>query len=101
MIELSEEQKKAIEYIKNNYTKQPVTVLTAWAGCGKSTTISALVKQLNLSKNEVAYCAYTGCAALTLKKKGINAQTIHHLIYKTKKDKKTGQLFSIIKNTFP
>ena len=97
MFELSEEQKNAIEYIKNNWNKQPVTVLTAWAGCGKSTTISALVEQLNLSKNEVAYCAYTGCAVLTLKKKGINAQTIHHLIYKTKEDKKTGKLFSILK----
>lgn len=97
MIELSEEQKRAITYIKNNYTKQPVTVLTAWAGCGKSTTINALVKELNLFKKDIAYCAYTGCAALTLKKKGINAQTIHHLIYNTRKDKKTGKLFSILK----
>lgn len=97
MFELSEEQENAIEYIKNNWNKQPVTVLTGYAGVGKSCTIAALISRLGLKKSEIAYCAYTGCAALTLKKKGINAQTIHHLIYNTKKDKKTGQLFSILK----
>lgn len=97
MFELSEEQKNAIEYIKNNWNKQPVTVLTGYGGSGKSAIISILIKQLNLSKNEVAYCAYTGCAALTLKKRGVNAQTIHHLIYNTKKDKKTGKFHSILK----
>lgn len=97
MFKLSEEQEKAIEYIKNNWNKQPVTVLTGYGGSGKSAIISVLIKQLNLSKNEVAYCAYTGCAALTLKKRGVNAQTIHHLIYNTKKDKKTGKFRSILK----
>lgn len=45
----------------------------------------------------MAYCAYTGCAALTLKRKGINAQTVHHLIYNTKRNKRTGKMISSLK----
>ena len=97
MFELSEEQKNAIEYIEKIWNKQPITVLTGYAGTGKSSTITALISRLGLKKSEVAYCAYTGCAAMVLKRKGIQAQTIHHLIYNTKKDRKTGKLYSILK----
>lgn len=96
MFELSEEQKNAIEHIEKIWDKQPITVLTGYAGSGKSSTINSLIFKMGLKKTEVAYCAYTGCAALVLKKKGINAQTIHHLIYNVKKDK-NGKLYSILK----
>ena len=97
MFELSEEQKNAIEYIEKIWNKQPITVLTGYAGTGKSSTITALISRLGLKKSEVAYCAYTGCAAMVLKRKGIQAQTIHHLIYNTRKDNRTGKLYSILK----
>ena len=63
---------------------------------GKSTIISYIVSELNLKEEEVAYCAYTGMASLVLIKKGLNACTIHRLIYipveiydKVEKRKKT------------
>ena len=62
-----------------------------------TTIINDVINKLNIPKNEVAYCAYTGCAAMVLKRKGIQAQTIHHLIYNTRKDRKTGKLYSILK----
>lgn len=98
MITLSQEQEEALNYIEQVWDKRPVTVLTGYAGTGKSTVINELIRRLNINKSKIAFCAYTGCAAMVLKRKGINACTIHHLIYNTRKDK-SGNLYSFLKRT--
>ena len=56
---------------------KPVQTLGGLAGSGKTTVVSFLAKKL---KN-FACCAYTGKAADVLRSKGIDASTIHSLIY--------------------
>lgn len=50
------------------------------AGCGKTTVIRELIRTLGLSGSYIG-CAYTGKAVLNMLKQGLNAQTIHSLIY--------------------
>lgn len=85
MIELNEEQKEGlkvvIQRIKN---REPFTCIAGYAGTGKSTMISILTKELGYAYYEVAYCAYTGKAALVLKNKGNRGvSTIHRLIFQS------------------
>lgn len=54
-----------------------VQTLGGYAGTGKTTLIKHLVHQLP----HFAVCAYTGKAANVLRRKGVNASTIHSLIY--------------------
>lgn len=49
-----------------------------YAGTGKTTTIAASMENSGLS---VAYVAFTGKAASVMRRNGINAQTLHSLIY--------------------
>ena len=89
---------QCISWYKNKTERkqEPVFPILGIAGSGKSTIISYIVCELNLKEEEVAYCAYTGMASLVLIKKGLNACTIHRLIYipveiydKVEKRKKT------------
>jgi len=59
--------------------------LVGYAGTGKTFIINFLIKELGLdSETQVAFCAFTGSAAMNLVKKGNkNATTIHQLIYET------------------
>lgn len=58
------------------------TVISGYAGTGKSTLVNFIIAALNLDPEEVAYIAYTGKAALVLKEKGCpNAMTAHRLLY--------------------
>lgn len=87
-IELTPEQAKAISEIKtwfkNRYTTFPPRPfkLAGLAGTGKSTLVPYIIDDLGLDDSQVRYCAYTGKAALVLRKKGLPATTIHKLIYK-------------------
>lgn len=60
--------------------------LVGYAGTGKTFLVSFLIKQLALDPiTQVAYCAFTGSAAMNLVKKGNkSATTIHQLIYETR-----------------
>ena len=51
------------------------------AGTGKTTVIKYVIEKLGLSNNEVMACAYVGKAVLVLMRHGLNASTIHSLIY--------------------
>lgn len=48
---------------------------------GKSTMVNAFIEEIGLGQDEVRFAAYTGKASLVLQRKGINATTIHKLIY--------------------
>lgn len=75
-MKLTQEQKNIIIEIRK--LKKPIQTVGGYAGTGKTTLISHLIKVL---PNWVV-CAYTGKAASVLRQKGIHASTIHSLIYR-------------------
>lgn len=101
------EQNKALKAIQtwwnNGAPTTPEFLLFGFAGTGKTTIIKELPSLLNLGVYEdredtdeegksrspinpdagrcMLYCAFTGKAASVLKKKGVNAFTIHQSIY--------------------
>jgi exodeoxyribonuclease-5 len=86
---LSDEQKHVIKEIMS-FKKDEVR-LGGLAGTGKSTVVKHLSELLPNFK----VCAYTGKAASVLTKKGIDARTIHSLIYKAFADDHGNVRFSL------
>lgn len=95
-MELAKEQEEGIKYFLNNYKKQKIITIIGPAGTGKTLIAGEIAKRLKIRKEFIAYCAYTGCAALMLKRKGLNATTIHQLIYITKK-KENGEFTTFLR----
>lgn len=76
----------AIERYKN---KEKFTVISGYAGSGKSTLVKfiiAALAQFNIDpETDVCYCAFTGKATQVLQKKGNrNVSTLHKLLYESK-----------------
>lgn len=59
---------------------KPIFRLFGYAGTGKTTTIKAMM-EINGLKDAVYFGAYTGKAAMVMRKTGLPAQTIHSMIY--------------------
>ena len=60
------------------------TVISGYAGSGKSTLVRFIIEALDVDENDVCYCAFTGKAAEVLRKKGNkNACTLHKLLYES------------------
>ena len=58
------------------------TVISGYAGTGKSTLVRSIIDALNVEEDRVCYCAFTGKAAEVLRKKGNkNVCTLHKLLY--------------------
>ena len=55
--------------------------IAGYAGTGKTYLSSQISEEL--ADNKIAYCAYTGKAALVMQQRGMPATTIHKLIYET------------------
>jgi len=55
--------------------------LAGYAGTGKTTIINSCVEDLNLNNFQVAFCSFTGKAASVMSMKGLQATTVHKLIY--------------------
>lgn len=63
---------------------EPYTVISGYAGSGKSTLIKFIIAALDVAPERVAYAAYTGKAAQVLRNKGnLDAMTTHRLLYKS------------------
>lgn len=88
-MEFTKDQEKAIDEIVKWYkTKsKPYFTVSGRAGVGKTTIVPYLIEQLKLNMSELAICAFTGKAALRLVEQGLQACTIHHLLYKPNFDK--------------
>ena len=89
MMELTRKQEEALKLAVARYNLgMPYTVITGYAGAGKSTLVRFIIDALNLDEDDVAYIAYTGKAANVLKNKGCkNATTAHRLLYYCHRDK--------------
>ena len=81
---LTNKQQEGLKIAVQRYKdREPYTVISGYAGSGKSTLIKFIISALGLEDDEVAYVAYTGKAAQVLKQKGCpNAETAHKLLYK-------------------
>jgi exodeoxyribonuclease-5 len=85
-ITLTRKQEEGLKLAVNRYKhKEPYTCIAGYAGSGKSTLVNFIIKALNIPDKQIAYCAYTGKAALVLQQKGCpGATTAHRLLYHTK-----------------
>lgn len=69
---------------------RPVFRLFGYAGTGKTTLAKHLAQGAG---GPVFYCAFTGKAALVMRKSGCDgARTIHSMIYSTEQDEETGKV---------
>lgn len=69
--------------LRDNAAGKPIFRLFGYAGTGKTTTIRAIISQLGLELgSDVLFGAYTGKAAMVMRRQGLPASTIHSLIYK-------------------
>ena len=60
------------------------TVISGYAGSGKSTLVRFIIEALDVDENDICYCAFTGKAAEVLRKKGNkNVCTLHKLLYES------------------
>lgn len=90
----SPQQDAALKAVDNwFYTrkdKQQVFYLAGYAGTGKTTLARYFADQIG---GNVAYGAFTGKAALVMRKNGcVDARTIHSLIYKAIENEETGEI---------
>ena len=60
------------------------TIISGYAGSGKSTLVRFIIEALDVDEDKVCYCAFTGKAAEVLRKKGNkNTCTLHRLLYES------------------
>lgn len=88
-MELTAKQEEGLKMAINRYNLgMPYTVISGYAGSGKSTLVQYIVAALGFYEDDVAYIAYTGKAANVLKNKGCkNAITAHKLLYYANRNK--------------
>lgn len=83
---LTEKQQKGLEIALERYrNKQRYTVISGYAGVGKSTLVRAIIDAIDLPEEDICYATYTGKAAQVLQQMGNrNAMTLHKLLYESK-----------------
>lgn len=86
---LTDKQEKGLNIAIERYrNKEKYTVISGYAGSGKSTLVKFIVAALGSCgidpDTQVCYAAYTGKACQVLQKKGNpNVSTLHRLLYKS------------------
>ena len=82
-MELTKKQEEGLQIALDRHRAgEKYTVISGYAGTGKSTLVRFIIDALDVDKNKVAYATYTGKAAEVLRKKGNpNAMTLHRLLY--------------------
>lgn len=82
-MELTIKQNIGLKEILTRYKNgEKYTVISGYAGTGKSTLVKFAIAALGVSPEKVAYATYTGKAAEVLRKKGnAGACTLHKLLY--------------------
>lgn len=82
-MELTVKQEEGLKIaLARHFSGQKYTVISGYAGTGKSTLVKFIIEALDVEPRKVAYACYTGKAAEVLRKKGNkNAMTLHRLLY--------------------
>ena len=82
-MELTPKQQEGLKIaLERHKANEKYTVISGYAGTGKSTLVKFIIDALDVDKDKVAYATYTGKAAEVLRKKGNpNAMTLHKLLY--------------------
>ena len=82
-MELTKKQEEGLKIaVARHKNREKYTVISGYAGTGKSTLVRFIIDALNVDEDKVAYATYTGKAAEVLRKKGNpNAMTLHRLLY--------------------
>ena len=93
-IVLTDEQNHVINVLIKGAKSKELQTVGGLAGTGKSTIVHTLRNRLGRFK----VCAYTGQAASVLRNKGVDASTIHSLIYEPKVDS-YGNVEFVLKET--
>ena len=86
-IVLTNKQEQGLREAVERYKRgEKYTVISGYAGSGKSTLVKFIISALNVDpERQVAYIAFTGKAAAVLSQKGCpNATTAHKLLYRAK-----------------
>ena len=82
-MELTKKQEEGLQIALDRHRAgEKYTVISGYAGTGKSTLVRFIIDALDVDQKKVAYATYTGKAAEVLRKKGNpNAMTLHKLLY--------------------
>lgn len=84
MILTKKQEEGLLTSIKRYNSNCKYTVISGYAGSGKSTLVRFIIEALDVDEDDVCYCAFTGKAAEVLRKKGNkNACTLHKLLYES------------------
>jgi exodeoxyribonuclease-5 len=76
--------KRATDWFnEGGYLTHPCFVIGGYAGTGKSTVLSQILTSIGIPLYKVAFATFTGKAALILRRQGLNAYTLHRLLYNT------------------
>lgn len=80
---LNNKQEQGLKIAVKRYKdKEKYTVISGYAGTGKTTLVRFIIDALNIGPALVCYASFTGKAAEVLRKKGNpNAMTLHKLLY--------------------
>ena len=82
MITPTPKQAAAIKTIVNRIKNgEQVSVLQGVAGSGKTVAQNIILKELGYPKESVIYSSFTGSATKLLKDRGLNAVTLHSLLF--------------------
>lgn len=99
---LTNKQEQGLRIAIERYNRgEAYTCIAGYAGTGKTTLIRFIVSALNIDPYNVAYCAYTGKAAMVMKERGNEgAMTCHRLLYYSKQ-KPDGTFFHTPRENLP
>lgn len=80
---LTNKQQKGLDIALQRWKDgEKYTIISGYAGSGKSTLVKFIIDALQVDPSKVAYATFTGKAAEVLRKKGNkNAMTLHKLLY--------------------
>ena len=80
---LTARQEEGLKIAVSRYNQgQKYTIISGYAGSGKSTLVRFIIDALGVDEELVCYCAFTGKAAEVLRQKGNkNVCTLHKLLY--------------------
>ena len=82
---LTKKQEEGLKIaVERYYNEETYTVISGYAGSGKTTLVRFIIEALGVDEDEVCYCAFTGKATEVLRKKGNkNTCTLHKLLYES------------------